>query len=220
MGLQGPTGATGPSGGTGTTGVTGASGPTGAIGVTGATGATGVTGASGAGTTGPTGPTGVTGATGATGTGAPGATGAGSTGPTGPTGPTGANGGGSDIIAGYAALLSSGETTEYMGLGGMANVVATDGDAATPMPVAGTLVNLHATFDGSGFTSGSVTYTVFQNGAATSLACTLTPPGSGNPSCTATGSVVFAAGDTLSVRVTNSFSGALRDLRWSGAVTS
>ena len=210
-GQGGPAGATGATGAgvtgaTGVQGATGLAGPAGATGagVTGATGgrgATGLAGPAGAGVTGATGGRGATGVVGATGAGATGVRGA--TGPVGPAGlqgPIGATGatGPAGAILVTAGVTGLNRNTLYAPPG----VLASTATALTSVPVSGGAV-------GTLFARSSIaisgTVTVFRNGAATTVTCTM----SAATACNFVGTpVTFAAGDTLAFRFTSTTASA------------
>jgi hypothetical protein len=149
-----------------------------------------------------------------------GATGA--TGATGPTGPTGANGAGTEILTGYAALVPQGSSTGFIGLAGQPDVLASDADAAGVVPVTGKITSLYVTADAFGAGGqGAVTATLWHDGSATSVSCTLQPGGTSDATCNSTGvSVAIAAGDTVSIEITNNASKPfLRDVRWSAEMS-
>jgi hypothetical protein len=101
-----------------------------------------------------------------------------------------------------------------MGLGGVTNSLASDGPASASMPRAGTLDRFYVRAGTFNSANGTVVYTVVRNGTATSLTCTVTISAG---SCSdLSDAVVFAAGDTVSVRIDNNSAGAVRDSRWSG----
>jgi hypothetical protein len=226
VGPIGAAGANGPQGSTGATGATGATGSSGPSGATGATGA-GATGATGA--TGPSGPQGPVGATGAAGPSGPsgsqgpaGATGAtgvsgpsgpqgpvGAAGATGPTGPTGAAG--AQSVSGDVVFVDALDTTGYAGTAGSQNVYVSAGEAASPVPIAGTLRNFSA-HAGSSVASAGVTLTVMKNGSATSVTCTIPNAGS---SCTDTSdTVALATSDVIAVKIQNGSGTFVRDVSW------
>ena len=199
-GAKGDLGATGQGGPAGATGATGA-GVTGATGVQGATGLAGPAGATGAGVTGATGVRGATGVVGATGAGATGVRGA--TGPVGPAGlqgPIGATGatGPAGAILVTAGVTGLNRNTLYAPPG----VLASTATALTSVPVSGGAV-------GTLFARSSIaisgTVTVFRNGAATTVTCTM----SAATACNFVGTpVTFAAGDTLAFRFTSTTASA------------
>ena len=224
VGLAGPTGETGPQGLTGDPGPQGPTGdpgpqaPTGdpgPQGPTGATGAQGPTGAQGAtGDPGPTGPTGDQGPTGATGdqgpTGSAGPAGpTGAIGATGATGPAGAPGTNTTILTGGAQPLSgylwgnlcSGSPL-YMG---GASIGTDFWGVATPIP-AGTVSNLRVS---AGFSGTSYTITVYKNGVAGPVTCTIgsTINQFVNTCSDTVNTMAFDAGDRFAVEVVDNGSG-------------
>jgi Collagen triple helix repeat (20 copies)/TGF-beta propeptide len=157
----------------------------------GATGTTGATGATGA--TGPSGPTGPTGATGATGA----------------AGPAGSGAhiflasvvlGQANVATQFFSLNSSGEPSQ-------SGTFITYNQFATTLPQACTFDSMYVNSGQSEFGNftSHITITLFQNGAATALTTTITPPTSNTlASAQITGqSVSFAAGDTAAVQATS-----------------
>jgi hypothetical protein len=73
--------------------------------------------------------------------------------------------------------------------------------AMAPMPVACTLDVLRVVLTGTGGSgSNTQTITVYKNGAATALSCTVASPGiGGSSSCSSTTPVAVAAGDTVAL---------------------
>jgi hypothetical protein len=218
-GLVGATGGTGATGPTGLTGLTGSAGNVGATGPAGATGLTGLTGGTGA--TGPKGDTGLTGSIGGTGatgpagaaglTGGTGATGpAGVAGGTGATGPAGASSG-NPVLSGGVGFIDPLDTTGYVSLGTSRMVAATSASVAATVPAPGTFskLNIHLVH-----TAGSVTATVYVNGAATTVTCTVAAAASTCSDTTHTAALV--AGDTISVKVDNTNAAAVTNFAWTG----
>ena len=197
-GLVGASGLLGPTGPAGATGATGAKGDLGATGQGGPAGATGATGAGVTGATGGRGATGVVGATGAGATGVRGATGpVGPAGLQGPIGATGATGPAGAILV-TAGVTGLNRNTLYAPPG----VLASTATALTSVPVSGGAV-------GTLFARSSIaisgTVTVFRNGAATTVTCTM----SAATACNFVGTpVTFAAGDTLAFRFTSTTASA------------
>jgi hypothetical protein len=224
-GVTGSTGVAGPSGAAGATGVTGPSGVAGSTGVAGPTGATGSTGANGS--TGAAGPTGLAGATGANGTngsngaaGATGPTGVGINGANGATGATGATGTLSTTFFQMYAFINDGNSTgpaiyfaptAYGQSNNGNTTISFSNTNEVLVPLACTLVQLNvgANVQTAGSPAVSPAITVMHGtGAntptATSLTCTTGSLGTSagtQQSCSDTGSVGVAAGDTLSLRM-------------------
>jgi len=172
-GDQGPVGSTGTQGVQGPIGVTGA---TGAQGDTGATGPQGVQGLQGpVGETGATGPQGPKGDTG----------GQGATGPS-PATPKYWVTGGSGTKNGIAGYLSVGEML----------MDATESNVYVAWPMSGSFSKLFISFETAPTTAS--TYTVYVNGAATSLACSAAASAL---TCTNTANTAsITAGQTFSIR--------------------
>ena len=208
----GSTGATGAKGDTGTTGSTGAAGPKGDIGPTGSTGAAGLKGDIGTtGSTGAAGPKGDIGTTGSTGAiGPKGDTG--NTGATGAQGPTGAKGD-IAILSGGVEFIDPLETTGFVGLDERRVVASTAGGAASTMPVAGTLGELSVRLTHS---AGVVTITLYKNGVATPLTCSIA---AGSSTCSAgAASVAVAVGDTVAIGIDKPGAGNVTDFSWTARV--
>ena len=218
-GATGDRGATGLVGASGLLGPTGPAGATGATGVRGATGLAGPAGATGAGVTGVRGATGLAGPAGATGAGVTGATGVrGATGLAGPAGATGVRGatgpiGPSGLLGPIGAIGATGPTGAVLvtaGVAGLNNntlyaapgVLTSTATTPTNVPVSGGAV-------GTLFARSSIaitgTVTVFKNGAATTVTCSM----SAATACSFVGTpVTFAAGDTLAFRFTSTTASA------------
>ena len=174
-------------GATGSQGATGATGPQGATGAAGATGASGATGQAGA-------------------TGSQGATGA-----TGPTGPPG----GPTVISGAVTFVDPADTAGFIGIGGEQNVASTVAVAGSQTPAAGTISGFRGHLTSSA--AGTVVFTLFVNGVATSVSCSIA---AGSATCLdGTHTVTVAAGDTIAVGITNS-SGLLRNAGWSAKLAT
>ena len=159
----------------------GTTGPTGATGSTGATGATGATG-----TAGTNGTNGTTGATGATGT----------------TGLVGANGVGTLLGNSNAATIACATGTQCFGvIQGEVTTAATNFSIQVPM--AGNVAELYAqTNTAQG--AGGITFTVYKNGLATTLSCTISSALVSNSTTACwntTVSVAFAATDTIEMGI-------------------
>lgn len=170
LGPQGETGATGLTGLTGPAGVNGSNGTNGANGADGAVGAQGATGLQGpAGLQGATGETGLTGLTGAAGAdGAAGVDGAaGAAGAQGATGATGAAGATTPtVMMSYASALAN-NATHYFTSG---PAVATEANIHALFP-AGTVARLSLHLYTAPGAGNSYTFTVMNNGVATSISC-------------------------------------------------
>jgi hypothetical protein len=226
-GAKGATGATGATG----VGLTGAAGATGANGPAGPAGATGSAGAAGA--TGATGPAGVTGAIGVTGTiGSVTSTNNNSTGSANVSGssltinfPSGApniqylstfTDGNTGNTAIYYAPLTAGVTTgaSDTSIAGYASVPTLGATASvTISPVACTITGMYVSGEtvlvntgAAGSTTGTVT--LYHNGTATALSCPVSGMSAATNlsknTCSSTGSIAVAAGDQLSLGLSES----------------
>jgi Collagen triple helix repeat (20 copies) len=196
-GPQGPTGPTGATGPAGPQGPQGSPGPTGPAGPQGSPGATGATGA-----TGPAGPTGSPGPTGSTGP----------AGPAGPQGPAGPAGTGINVLNGGASFVDALDTDGFVGLGQFPYVRTTEAVAAAKLAAGGTLSNFTASLGSSTGAAGPVVFTVFKNGTATAVTCSIPAPGS---SCSdSSDTITFAAGDTFAVEIKNQTGVFLVDADW------
>jgi hypothetical protein len=119
-------------------------------------------------------------------------------------------GGGPSVLAGVVTFVDPLDTAGFIGMGGEANLTLAPGDAGSPVPTAGTLSLFRARLASAA--AGNVVFTLFVNGAATAVTCTV---GAGQTTCAdGADTVALAAGDTIAVGVTNG-SGLLRHVRWS-----
>ena len=118
------------------------------------------------------------------------------------------------MLSGYAALVPTDVTDGYIGFGGQPDALAADWMAAGALPRAGTISDLYVSVDH--FASGTLSVTLFHDGSATSMSCTLTGSSSATTalSCSTTGLITVAAGDTISLQVANN-GVAYNDVRWS-----
>jgi hypothetical protein len=102
----------------------------------------------------------------------------------------------------------------FIGVGGEANVASSASDAGSPISVSATLTGFRARL--SAAASGSVVFTLFVNGSATSVTCTIP---SGQTTCSdTTHTVGLVPGNAVAVSITNS-SGLLRHVRWSAELS-
>jgi hypothetical protein len=124
----------------------------------------------------------------------------------------GAAAGGSPI-AGVVTFVDPADTSGFIGMGGEANLAPSVADAGSPVPAAGTLSGFRARLTAGA--AGNVVFTLFVNGAATSVTCTV--PAVQTTCADGAHTVALAAGDTVAVGVTNA-SGLLRHVRWSARV--
>jgi hypothetical protein len=103
------------------------------------------------------------------------------------------------------------DTTGYSGTGGSQNVYSTAAQAASPLPVGGTLGTFVA-HAGSPVAASGVTLTVLRNGSPTSVTCTIA---AGQSSCSdVTHTVAVAASDTVAVEIQNGSGTFVRNVAW------
>ena len=102
-------------------------------------------------------------------------------------------------MSGLSAGNVSGNSTTYLPLGASAQST-TEGNVVTPF-TAGTLSNLSIKVGATPSGGDSWTMTVRKNNVATALTCTVA---SGTSTCTSAASVVFVAGDLISLQVIGS----------------
>jgi hypothetical protein len=100
--------------------------------------------------------------------------------------------------------------TGYAGTAGSQNVYATAAEAASPLPIDGTLSHFRA-HAGSAVGGGGVTLTLLKNGVATALTCAIT---AGNSSCTVTASVSVTTADVIAVQIANATTTFVRNVAW------
>jgi hypothetical protein len=124
----------------------------------------------------------------------------------------GAAAGGSPI-AGVVTFVDPADTSGFIGIGGEANLVPSAADAGSPVPAAGTLSGFRARLTAAA--AGNVVFTLFVNGAATSVTCTV--PAVQTTCADGAHTVALVAGDNVAVGVTNA-SGLLRHVRWSARI--
>jgi hypothetical protein len=109
------------------------------------------------------------------------------------------------ILAGNVDFIDPADTSGFFGLGGTGLLAAASASVAAPMPFAGTLSSF-AVHNQALSSVPALTVTVYKNGAPTALTCSET--GTATACTDSTHSVTFLAGDTLSVAITKSASGA------------
>jgi hypothetical protein len=124
----------------------------------------------------------------------------------------GAAAGGSPI-AGVVTFVDPADTSGFIGMGGEANLAPSVADAGSPVPTAGTLSGFRARLTAGA--AGNVVFTLFVNGAATSVTCTV--PAVQTTCVDGAHTVALVAGDNVAVGVTNA-SGLLRHVRWSARI--
>jgi hypothetical protein len=196
--VSGPAGPQGPAGETGPAGPQGEAGPAGPIGSQGPPGVDGAPGLPGA--------DGADGAPGLPGSdGAPGADGA-----PGDPGPPGADGG-TPIIGGGVDFIDPLDASGYVSLGRTGILAAAASDIGSVMPTDGTLSSLNVHLIHA---SGSVDVTVYVNGAATSMTCTVAAADSTCADTTNTAAIT--ASDTIAVLIENTDGVAVTNFSWTG----
>jgi hypothetical protein len=114
------------------------------------------------------------------------------------------------ILGGSVPFVDVADLTSFVGLNGQAHATALVGSSAWFLPVGGTLSAFGARLDA--LAGGNVTFTVYKNGAATAVTCTIAYPDKKCPP--AAGTVSFVAGDAVAVKIVNSSGGALNNVRW------
>ncbi|MET4576476.1 hypothetical protein [Ottowia thiooxydans] len=164
-----------------------------------------------AGAAGPAGPTGAVGPTGSTGE-------AGAIGPTGPMGPTGATGnvgptGPAAVSSGVPVFGTSGAdvgitTPNYIGMASMG--VTSDVERGILMPTSGTIQTLRVRVSFLTPPLGAI-FTLYVGSNPTPLSCSVQASGT----CGATGSVVFATGDSVMLKADAVFPVIVRRVAWS-----
>ena len=119
-------------------------------------------------------------------------------------------GGGPSVLAGVVTFVDPFDASGFIGMGGEANLTLSAAAAGSPIPAAGTLSLFRARLTSAA--AGNVVFTVFVNGAATAVSCTIA---AAQTTCAdGADTVALAAGDTIAVGITNG-SGLLRHVRWS-----
>lgn len=103
------------------------------------------------------------------------------------------------------------DTTGYAGTAGSQNVYASATEAASPVPIAGTLSNF-SVHTGTAVSGGNLILTVLKNGIATSITCTIA---SGTSSCSdSTDTVALTTAATIAVEIQNSSGNFVRNVAW------
>jgi hypothetical protein len=121
------------------------------------------------------------------------------------------------MLFGSGDFIDGAQTTSFLGLGGGANPApsATGGGDAV-MPTAGTLSDFNVSAVPNA-TSGNLRLTIEKNDAGTVVTCTITatgPPGNAQTCSDGTDSVSFAAGDRITVLVSNGTGSFVKYVRW------
>jgi collagen triple helix repeat protein len=197
MGATGPTGDTGPAGPAGPAGAAGPTGPIGPIGPTGPQGPAGATGATG--DTGPTGPQGLPGA----------------------TGPAGAPGPSVSVIGGSSGNTRlHGNPQDFVGMFTGDSSQTDESLVDQVMPVGGTLSLLNVAIEiPAGNAPNAWQFFVRRNGVDTEVTCSISGTVTTCSSDPAQ-SVVFQAGDKISIRAQGTADPTDAEMRWTAKFVS
>jgi hypothetical protein len=122
-------------------------------------------------------------------------------------------GGGSAVLAGSVDFIDATQTTGAIGLGGGASLAPSVAAGDSPLPTSGTVSNfaVHALPNAA---SGTISFTVYVNGVASAVACTLTAP---STSCATDQTVTATAGQPIAVVVANATGDFVRYARWTAS---
>jgi hypothetical protein len=108
------------------------------------------------------------------------------------------------------------DTTGFSGTAGSQNVFPSAAEAASPVPISGTLSNF-SVHTGTTVSGGSLILTVLKNGVATSITCTIA---GGSSSCSdATHTVTLTTANTIAVEIQNGSGGFVRNVSWTAQLT-
>ena len=118
------------------------------------------------------------------------------------------------MISGVVTFVDPADTTGFFGLGGQQNVSTTAGDSASVLRPAARSRGFRGRLTANA--AGTVTFTLFVNGAASSVTCSI--PAGQNACTDGTNTATVAAGDVVTVRLTNA-SGMLRHVSWSAKLS-
>jgi hypothetical protein len=116
------------------------------------------------------------------------------------------------VLAGGASFVDALDTDGFVGLGQFPYVRATEALAAVNLAAGGTLSNFTATLGSSSGATGPVVFTVFKNGTATSVTCSIPVPA--NSCSDSSDTITFAAGDTFALEIKNQTGVFLIDADW------
>lgn len=121
------------------------------------------------------------------------------------------------MISGVVTFVDALDTTGFTGIGGEANVTTTAAAAGSEIPSDGTIASFRGRLPAAPGGSG-VVFTLFKNGTATAVTCTIA---AASTSCTdSTNTLAVAAGDTIAVRIANSSGTFLRHVRWTARLAT
>jgi len=112
-------------------------------------------------------------------------------------------------IGGSVTFVDTADANGFIAASGSQNVYPTAGQAASPIPISGTLSGF--TVDTGTATAGSVTLTLFDDGSATAITCTIT---TGQSTCSSGVTVALTTSDTISVKIQNASGSFVRNVVW------
>jgi hypothetical protein len=108
------------------------------------------------------------------------------------------------------------DTTGFVGTVGSQNVFPSASEAASPVPITGTLSNF-SVHTGTNVSGGPLVLTVFKNGVATSMACTIA---SGGSSCSdSSTTITVTTANTIAVRIENNSGNFVRNVAWTAQLS-
>ena len=114
-------------------------------------------------------------------------------------------------VNGTVSFVDALDTTGFAGTAGSQNVFPSAAEAASPVPIDGTLSKFQAHV-GSAVGGSGVTLTVLKNGSATTITCAIAI---GNSSCTdSTHTVSLTTTDVIAVRIQNATGTFVRQVAW------
>ncbi|MDX6476070.1 MAG: hypothetical protein QOH95_1581 [Gaiellaceae bacterium] len=113
------------------------------------------------------------------------------------------------LIDGGVQFVDATETTSFTGIGGSGHTTPGITNSTWTMPIGGTF----ASFTGQvGLMSpGTFTFTLFVNGAASGVTCTITAP---SRICTSAGTAGIPPGALLAIQLQNPTGGYVNNVRW------
>jgi hypothetical protein len=114
-------------------------------------------------------------------------------------------------VTGAVAFVDALDTTGFAGTAGSQNVFSSASEAASPVPISGTLGNFSA-HAGSSVGGTGVTLTLLKNGSVTAITCTIA---SGASACSdGTHTVALTTSDVIAVRISNNTGTFVRNVAW------